>query len=207
MKPNRIARTACIARVAGPVVSLCLLLFAPAPLPSPKSGRPAAAQAAQPQGETGGPPAQPAAPAQPAPTGKGDKPEKENPVADHLVTTDGDVTVNGKPLHYKATAGTLVLKDEAGKPKADVFFVAYEKQENRGDPPTRPRGRRRREPDRKTDEGCAGRERLERRASTADKTGDGLRRIQPTAPSRSSSTAAPAPRRSGCTWAPPGRGG
>src|SRR5579859_7843858 len=66
-------------------------------------------------------------PPQPAPAGK---PDKEGPPSDRLVTTDDEVSVAGKVLHYKATAGTLVLKDDAGKAKAEVFFVAYEKRDN-----------------------------------------------------------------------------
>jgi carboxypeptidase C (cathepsin A) len=34
-------------------------------------------------------------------------------------------TVGGGALNYTATAGYLRLKDESGKPKADIFFVAY----------------------------------------------------------------------------------
>src|SRR5689334_17797075 len=47
---------------------------------------------------------------------------------DKLSVTDGQVTVDGQPLKYKATAGTLVMKDESDKPRASFFFVAYEKQ-------------------------------------------------------------------------------
>jgi len=35
------------------------------------------------------------------------------------------VTVGGRNLSYKATAGTLILKDEDGTQKASVFFMAY----------------------------------------------------------------------------------
>ena len=48
---------------------------------------------------------------------------------DNLSVTHHSVTINGKELHYTATAGTLVLKEEVDKegekPKASVFFVAY----------------------------------------------------------------------------------
>jgi carboxypeptidase C (cathepsin A) len=57
---------------------------------------------------------------------KDDKKEKE-PSGDKLSVTEHEVTVRGSPLKYRATAGTLQMKDEAGKAKADVFFVAYEK--------------------------------------------------------------------------------
>src|SRR6202030_2549463 len=35
------------------------------------------------------------------------------------------VTINGQKISYKATAGTIVMKDEEGKPHATIFFVAY----------------------------------------------------------------------------------
>jgi carboxypeptidase C (cathepsin A) len=63
---------------------------------------------------------------------------REKGGSDKLSVTDGQVTVHGQPLHYKATAGTLALKDESGKPLADMFFVAYEKQPASPDRSTRP---------------------------------------------------------------------
>ena len=47
--------------------------------------------------------------------------------ADRLSVTEHEVKTTAGPLKYRATAGTLAMKDEAGKHKADVFFVAYEK--------------------------------------------------------------------------------
>ncbi len=49
------------------------------------------------------------------------------PGGDKLSVTEHEITLPSGPLKYRATAGTLVVKDEAGKPKADFFFVAYEK--------------------------------------------------------------------------------
>ncbi len=69
------------------------------------------------------------------PAAKGDK--EATPI-DRLVSSDGEVSVAGKVLHYKATAGTLVLKDDAGKAKAEMFFVAYEKRNKPARPSTRP---------------------------------------------------------------------
>ena len=54
-------------------------------------------------------------------------------VRDNVVVTRHSVTVNGQELHYTATAGTMVLREEAQKdgvseghkPRARVFFVAY----------------------------------------------------------------------------------
>ncbi len=57
---------------------------------------------------------------------------------DKLSITEHELTIAGQKLRYRATAGTLVQKDDSGKPKADLFFVAYEKlplPENRADRP------------------------------------------------------------------------
>lgn len=64
----------------------------------------------------------------------GQEGKKEN----EPVVTEHEVTVGGKVLRYKATAGTLTLKDDAGKPRASVFFVAYDKMGEGVDPATRP---------------------------------------------------------------------
>ena len=45
--------------------------------------------------------------------------------SDKLAITNGTLTIAGKSLNYTATAGYMSLKDEAGKPRANVFFVAY----------------------------------------------------------------------------------
>jgi carboxypeptidase C (cathepsin A) len=58
-------------------------------------------------------------------------PPKAEPKADgaleHLSETQHTITVDGTKLDYKATAGNLVLKDEAGKATASMFFIAYTK--------------------------------------------------------------------------------
>jgi carboxypeptidase C (cathepsin A) len=69
------------------------------------------------------------------PAGKGTaKPEpakegsvKPDPAKDSLSTTRQTITLGGKKLAYEATAGTLVLKDDDGKAKANFFFIAYTK--------------------------------------------------------------------------------
>lgn len=43
------------------------------------------------------------------------------PVAEQEKTTEHSVSLNGKELHYKATAGTLTIRDDNGKPTASVF--------------------------------------------------------------------------------------
>lgn len=47
---------------------------------------------------------------------------------DELVETTFSTTINGTSLDYKATTGTLIVKDDAGNPKASFFFIAYTKQ-------------------------------------------------------------------------------
>lgn len=52
--------------------------------------------------------------------------EAGKPVPDEqLSQTSHAVRIDGVEVKYTATAGTLLLKDAAGKPKANVFFVAY----------------------------------------------------------------------------------
>ncbi|HEV8581766.1 MAG TPA: peptidase S10 [Thermoanaerobaculia bacterium] len=68
--------------------------------------------------------------AQPPEDTKEKKEEKEKtaewPKAeDKLVTTQHKATIGGKEVRYTATAGTLVLREEEGKPRANIFFVAY----------------------------------------------------------------------------------
>lgn len=42
-----------------------------------------------------------------------------------LSVTHHSVTVDGKPLKYTATTGYLLMRDEKGVAKANIFFVAY----------------------------------------------------------------------------------
>ena len=53
------------------------------------------------------------------------------------VRTSHSVRINGQDVRYTATTGQLTLKDEAGKAKANVFFIAYSR-EGGADPGTRP---------------------------------------------------------------------
>lgn len=57
----------------------------------------------------------------PEPKDKKDEPKDKTWVTKHTAK------IQGKDLHYTATAGKLVMKDDEGKPKALVFFVAYTK--------------------------------------------------------------------------------
>jgi carboxypeptidase C (cathepsin A) len=47
------------------------------------------------------------------------------PVNEIERTTHHAITVNGQALAYDATAGTLTLRDDEGKPIASMFYVAY----------------------------------------------------------------------------------
>lgn len=51
-------------------------------------------------------------------------PDRVAPV-DREVPTQHELALDGKKLAYTATAGTLVLREEDGKEKASVFYVAY----------------------------------------------------------------------------------
>lgn len=53
--------------------------------------------------------------------GKGTLPAPKEQVSKSKHT----VVIDGQEIAYTATAGTLILKDEADKPKASLFYVAY----------------------------------------------------------------------------------
>ena len=61
---------------------------------------------------------------------KEEEKKEEKPVPqERIAVTQHTITLGGKELHYTATAGTLILKEEdeekGEKPKASVFYVAY----------------------------------------------------------------------------------
>ncbi|HVZ78552.1 MAG TPA: hypothetical protein VG818_11280 [Gemmatimonadaceae bacterium] len=58
------------------------------------------------------------------------------PAVENISTTKHTITIDGKTIAYTANAGTMVLRDDDGKPKATVFFVAYTRDQE--DPSTRP---------------------------------------------------------------------
>ena len=47
------------------------------------------------------------------------------PPKEEKVQTQHTVVIQGQAIPYTATAGTYLLKDEEGKPKATIFYVAY----------------------------------------------------------------------------------
>lgn len=57
--------------------------------------------------------------------------------SEKLSITEHQITINGQALRYRATAGYMPVKDDAGKEKANFFFVAYEKLDA-GDVSARP---------------------------------------------------------------------
>ena len=52
---------------------------------------------------------------------------KHESLEDKVSETQHTVTIDGKEIAYTAKAGTLVLRDDAGDPKATIFYVAYTK--------------------------------------------------------------------------------
>jgi carboxypeptidase C (cathepsin A) len=74
----------------------------------------------------------------PATQGAPEKPDGKNEPGDKTSVTEGQIIVHGQVLKYTATAGTLAVKDESGKPKANMFFVAYSKLPHADDPSKRP---------------------------------------------------------------------
>jgi carboxypeptidase C (cathepsin A) len=44
---------------------------------------------------------------------------------DHLSVTTHSISLHGQTLKYETTAGTILIHDDAGKPRASFFFVAY----------------------------------------------------------------------------------
>ena len=54
------------------------------------------------------------------------------PVTEIAKTTMHSVTIGGREIAYKATAGTLTLRNDDGKPMASMFYVAYTVEGERG---------------------------------------------------------------------------
>jgi len=50
---------------------------------------------------------------------------REPPPTEKAVTTSHSAQIGGRSIAYKATAGTLIIRDDKGKPDASVFYVAY----------------------------------------------------------------------------------
>jgi carboxypeptidase C (cathepsin A) len=63
----------------------------------------------------------------PATTRAATQPKEKSAVAEKLSVTEHELKTGQVTLKYRATAGTLPLKDESGKVRASFFFVAYER--------------------------------------------------------------------------------
>src|SRR5471030_1894666 len=55
------------------------------------------------------------------------KPKDNPPLKDSTSQTKHAITIDGHKIDYDAVAGTMVLKDEAGKPQASMSYTAYTK--------------------------------------------------------------------------------
>src|SRR5580700_324431 len=78
--------------------------------------------------------------AQRPPAGDAEEKEKEKPApipAEATSVTDHELQLDGKTLHYQATAGTLLIDGDDEKPYGLVFYVAYTLS-GVADPRTRP---------------------------------------------------------------------
>lgn len=71
--------------------------------------------------------------------GKGDKQERagREPKAEASVT-EHHLSAGGKSFDYTATAGTLVIRDDDGKPMANIGYVAYTRRDPKGGALQRP---------------------------------------------------------------------
>ncbi|MDB5427360.1 MAG: peptidase, partial [Phenylobacterium sp.] len=55
------------------------------------------------------------------------------PIHETATSTRHSVTVGGRTIPYTATAGTLTLRDDDGKPIASMFYVAYTADRAKGE--------------------------------------------------------------------------
>jgi len=55
------------------------------------------------------------------------------PAMEAKVVTHHTITIDGRAIAYDATAGTLTLRDDQGKPMASMFYVAYVAESGTGD--------------------------------------------------------------------------
>ena len=73
---------------------------------------------------------QPAAPAPDKPKDEKAKDDKDKKAPEEkIVTTKHSVRIGGQEIKYTATAGTILLKQEDGTPKASIFYMAYTKDD------------------------------------------------------------------------------
>ena len=118
-------KTACACAVAGAALA-ATAAFAEAPTTAP---------AAQTRPTPDQPPAGNGTPAK-ANTAAGDKPKPQfvTTHGDNLSVTQHDLKLANQTIHYTATAGTMKLTEENGKPRAEMFFTAYTVTDAKGPP-------------------------------------------------------------------------
>jgi carboxypeptidase C (cathepsin A) len=51
------------------------------------------------------------------------------PAVEKVSTTHHNITIGGKQIAYTADAGTMVLRDDDGKPNASVFYISYSRDD------------------------------------------------------------------------------
>ncbi len=62
--------------------------------------------------------------------------DKSKEPEEKKVETEHTASIDGQEIKYKATAGTILLRDEEDKPTASIFYIAYTRQD--GPSATRP---------------------------------------------------------------------
>lgn len=68
----------------------------------------------------------------PAPDAKEQKaPEANADAKEQKSVTDHSVRIGGETIAYKATAGTITLKDQKGEPTGSMFYVAYTRSDTK----------------------------------------------------------------------------
>ncbi len=76
-----------------------------------------------------------------APASESKTPEKKTgeapPPKEESSTTDHTIRIDSQTVPYRATAATILLKDEQGEPTASIFFIAYVRSDVK-DPSQRP---------------------------------------------------------------------
>jgi carboxypeptidase C (cathepsin A) len=55
--------------------------------------------------------------------------EKPKEPEEKLVESKHTTTIGGQEVHYKATAGTILLRDEEDKATASIFYIAYTRED------------------------------------------------------------------------------
>jgi carboxypeptidase C (cathepsin A) len=73
---------------------------------------------------------------QPASPERGDARTEQKEVRDNIVRTSHTMRLGSQTIHYTAHTGTIILRDDDGKPRASFFTIAYTR--DGADPATRP---------------------------------------------------------------------